>query len=149
MRYRNIWISEAYSHFCQISGMEHFAKKVKGWKPLTIFCKKLHLKCLIGFWKNIMIDIILVLHLTTNILKGNIPVLKNFWEVKIQLYSTDMYLFKNIIGSTKGVFEICSKLTLRTWEQRHWCQGPCQISLLELSYEKQWTPVRYSCLTLS
>ena len=35
--------------------MKRFAKKVNGWKPLTIFTKTLRLKCLAGFWKHLCI----------------------------------------------------------------------------------------------
>ena len=50
-----------------------------------------------------MMGMILVLHLTDKILRRNIPVLENFWEVKIQLYPTDIWdkVFKN------GTSEIC------------------------------------------
>ena len=42
--------SEAYSKPCQTCKRKLFAKIVNDWKPLTIFGKKLHLRCLKRFW---------------------------------------------------------------------------------------------------
>ena len=42
--------TEAYSERSRSSKMELFAKIVNSWTPLTIFTKKLHLKCSAGFW---------------------------------------------------------------------------------------------------
>ena len=43
-------ILEAYSEPSQTSKNELLAKIMNGWKPQIIFCKKLYIRCLIGFW---------------------------------------------------------------------------------------------------
>ena len=45
-----------HSEPCQTSRMGCFVKIVNGWKLLSIFAKKIHLRCLIGFW--IRLDIV-------------------------------------------------------------------------------------------
>ena len=45
-----------HSEPSQTSRMGYFVKIVNGWKLLNIFAKKIHLRCLIGFW--IRLDIV-------------------------------------------------------------------------------------------
>ena len=50
-------IAEKYAEPCQISKVEMFAKTVNGLKPLTVFTKTLHLRCLTGFLIRLCISI--------------------------------------------------------------------------------------------
>ena len=47
-----LWATALKAHLeqCQTSKMRHFVKIVNDFQPLTIFTKKLHLRCLTEFW---------------------------------------------------------------------------------------------------
>ena len=42
-------------------------------------------------------------------------------KVFAKWYSADVYVFKGNNGNTRAVYEICSKLTIKTREQRYFC----------------------------
>ena len=42
-------------------------------------------------------------------------------KVFAKWYSADVYVFKGDNGNTRAVYEICSKLTIKTREQRYFC----------------------------
>ena len=90
-----------YSEPCQVSKVELFAKIVNGWKPLIIFAKKLHLRCLTGFW-------IRLWYLLRNILPWQ-------WRILTQRISSN----KRVVGNKCGFLISATALTLSI-ETQHW-----------------------------
>ena len=54
-----VLLPETYSEPCQKSKMKLFVKVVKSFQTLTFFHKKLHPRCLTGFWIHIWLQVFL------------------------------------------------------------------------------------------
>ena len=94
---------------------------------LFILCKfKLHCKQCISF--GVFLNFTFkIFNVTLKCLKKDLQFLKGFRKTyKIfasRFYTADIYLFKFNNRNTRKSCKICSKLTIKTPEQRQWCRS--------------------------
>ena len=116
---------EAYWEPCQTSKMELFAKTVDIWRPLTIFCKMLHLSCLTGFWIQLSIELrdvntwcVLAFVFSGVFEKQNcnlvtIKCLSQFW---FMLIFVNIFKIYNVTENSKKI--LLSRIFLHCWLKR-------------------------------